>query len=66
MTLKQLLKGVGKPMFKVLELLKKYNVTEYELVTWLSSALEHKLGDEDCSKRIESLVDELNTLSYQV
>jgi hypothetical protein len=51
---------------KTLELLAKYNVTEYEMVTWLSNALEHKLGDDDCTERIEKLIGELNALSYRV
>ncbi len=50
----------------LVELLNKYNVTDYEIVTWLSNALEYKLGDDDCTERIEKLVDELNALSYRI
>lgn len=52
-------------MDKLLELLKKYDVTEYEAVTWIASALEYKLGDDDCTERIEKLVDSLNALSWR-
>lgn len=51
-------------MEKALALLKKYNVTEYELVTWLASSLENRMGNEDCTERMENLMDDLNDLSW--
>lgn len=53
-------------MKATLELLKKYKVTEYELVTWLSSALEYKIGDDDYTKRLEYMTNELDALSRKV
>lgn len=53
-------------MREVLTLLGVYNVTQYEVVTWLTSALEHKMGDDDSTKRLENLLDDLNELSWNV
>lgn len=53
-------------MREVLVLLGIHNVTQYEVVTWLASALEHKMGDEDTPKRLEALLDDLNELSWNV
>lgn len=50
-------------MTKVLALLEKYNVTEYELVTWVASALEHRIGGDNCTERMEQLSRDLNVLS---
>ena len=53
-------------MNKVLDLLAKYIVTEYELVTWLTTALEYKACDDNCTERMNSLRKELNVLSWHV
>ncbi len=52
-------------MEKVLFLLKKYNVSEYEVVTLLASGVEQKIDYVD-NESLEKLLDDLNVLSWNV
>ena len=53
-------------MKDVLALLKKHSVSEYEVVIWLTAALEYQVGEEDYTERLDGLRKELNVLSWHV